>query len=160
MKSLLLLRHAQSADKQMGQGDFHRVLTATGEAQASRIGAYLNTNSILPDIILCSTAVRALSTAIILSEQLNYAPAKIIKLETIYEASINSILIVIKAIEDQFNRVLLVGHNPSVSSLSEFLTDEHVGNIDPAGLVSIEFNLSSWKEAVRSSGKLVTITNV
>ncbi len=156
MKSLLLLRHAQSADKQMGQRDFNRVLTAEGQAQACNIGEYLNKRGIRPDLIVCSNATRATSTAILVSGRINYAPDKIIEIETIYEASIISLLSVIKEMKDQFNCILLVGHNPSISTFGKFLTDEHVGNVDPAGLLSIEFSFSSWKEVSRGSGKLLT----
>lgn len=159
MKSLLLLRHAQSADKQQGQRDFDRVLTAVGEAQANRIGEYLNKKGILPDLVLCSNAIRASSTATIVSNKIEYSPDKIIRIETIYEASLISLLSLVKEIEDRFNCILLVGHNPSISTLGEFLTDKHVGNVEPAGLLSIDFNFSTWKEVAHGSGKLLAITN-
>lgn len=158
MKSLLLLRHAQSADKQIGQRDFDRVLTVTGQAQASHIGDYLNKKDIHPELILCSNAVRASSTANIVAGKIGYASNKITAVETIYEASLNSLLSVIKALEDKFNCVLLVGHNPSISTLGEFLTDEHVGNVEAAGLLSIEFSFNRWEEVSRGSGKLLSIT--
>jgi phosphohistidine phosphatase len=159
MKSLLLLRHAQSADKQPGQRDFDRVLTAAGQAQANRVGEYLNKKSIRPDLVLCSNAVRASSTTTIVSSKIEYSLDKIIEIETIYEASLASLLSIIKGIEDRFNCVLLVGHNPSISTLGEFFIDEHVGNVEPAGLLSIEFSFPAWKEVARGSGKLLTITN-
>ena len=156
MKSLLLLRHAQSADKQMGQRDFDRVLTVVGQAQASHIGEYLNKKGIRPNLIVCSNATRATSTAIIVAGRIDYSADKIIEIETIYEASLISLLSVIKEMEDQFICILLVGHNPSISTLGKFLTNEHVGNVDPAQLLSIEFSFSSWKEVSRGSGKLLT----
>ena len=144
MKSLLLLRHGQSADKQPGQRDFDRTLTIVGETQANRIGEYLNKKNIHPDLVLCSQAIRASSTATIISNRIKYSPDKIIRIETIYEASLISLLSLVKEIEDRFSCILLVGHNPSISTLGEFLTDKHVGNVEPAGLLSIEFNFSTW----------------
>ena len=158
MKSLLLLRHAQSADKQMGQRDLDRVLTKDGEAQASDVGDYLAEKNIHPDVILCSHAIRTLSTAAVVARKIDYAPDKIIKVETIYEASLNALVDSIKKIEDHLVCVMLVGHNPSVSMLGEFLTEKHIGNLDPAGLLYIKFSFSSWKDIARGSGKLITAT--
>lgn len=158
MKSLLLLRHAQSADKQIGQHDLDRVLTADGKAQASRVGEYLKKKNLLPDVIVCSHAVRASSTAAIVADKADYDVDKIVEVEAFYEASLNSLLSSIKVIEDRFVSILLVGHNPSISILGEFLTDEHIGNVNTAGLLFIEFNFSSWKEITRGAGKLVPVT--
>ncbi len=143
----------------MGQRDIDRVLTIAGQTQASRVGEYLKNMSIRPDLILTSNAVRAASTAIIVSGRIGYSPDKITEMEIIYAASLISLLSVIKEIEDRFNCILLVGHNPSISTMGEFLTEEHVGNVDSAGLLSIEFKLSNWKKVARGSGKLISIIN-
>ena len=62
MKTLHLLRHAKSSWKDPGLDDHDRPLSRRGRETARGIAAYLRRAKIAPDLVICSTAVRARQT--------------------------------------------------------------------------------------------------
>ena len=62
MKSLHLLRHAKSSWKGPGLNDHDRPLNKRGRQTAKMMAAYLRRAKIAPDLVICSTAVRAQQT--------------------------------------------------------------------------------------------------
>lgn len=62
MKTLYLLRHAKSSWKDPGLDDLDRPLNKRGRETAKTMAAYLRRAKISPDVVLCSTAVRAKQT--------------------------------------------------------------------------------------------------
>jgi len=68
---LILWRHAEAEDPREGMDDLQRVLTAKGEKQAARVGAWLD--RVLPQgtRILCSPARRCEQTAQALGRKYN-----------------------------------------------------------------------------------------
>ena len=156
MKSLLLVRHAQSTDKEPGQHDINRVLTAEGERQSHDIGNHLISEGIVPLLILCSSAVRTKQTASIVAECIQYPTSKIKTEHSIYESTTTNLLHLIQQLEESVESVLLVGHNPAVAALGEYLTAERIGNVEPADLLHIEFDIALWRDVKKGNGKLVS----
>ena len=72
MKTLLLLRHAKSSWKETESSDHDRPLNKRGRRTAPLIGEYLQAEGLLPDLILCSSAVRAHETALLVAEACSY----------------------------------------------------------------------------------------
>jgi len=66
MKTLHLLRHAKSSWRDIGQDDHHRPL---GRGAARAMAKYMKRAGIEPDVVLCSTAVRAKETRLRAPEQ-------------------------------------------------------------------------------------------
>jgi len=149
---LYLMRHAQSADKQPSFMDKERELTSKGIRDALQIGAYLLQQKYFPDLILSSTAFRAKSTAALLVDALKLMPDKIQLEEELYTASVRTFLELANQIDDTFNTVMCVGHNPVISYLVEYLTKAEIGDVPPAGLVIIQFNVLHWKEISQGTG--------
>lgn len=154
MKKLFLLRHAQTEDKQSDQKDFDRMLTPTGLQNATRMGMYFKTIDIQFDIIISSPAERALNTASLIAEQIKYETSKIHLNEEIYESSSRLLLQVVVQLKDEWNQVLLVGHNPPITYVAEYLTGQAIGDISTCGLVEIDFNIDSWSEISEGTGEL------
>ena len=117
-KKLYLMRHAQSADKQPGQPDIARELTAHGMREALQIGAYLQSENFFCDLFLCSTAIRAKSTMEFVLEALKMSTEKIQINSEIYNASTRVLYEHIVNLDDQLNSVMIIGHNPSITYLS------------------------------------------
>ena len=119
-KELLLLRHGKS-DWNMDTTDFDRPLNKRGKRNAQRIGEWLNEQKLVPDLIISSPAIRALTTAEIVCEAMEI-PVHSIKTETcIYEASLSDLRQLLLHIPDSIQRLLLVGHNPGFESLLSYL---------------------------------------
>lgn len=155
VKNLFLVRHAEATQNTAGVKDIERELTAKGYRDAPRIGRYFSENQIFPDMILCSSAVRAQSTAELMAEQLKYETNRIDYSEELYNASVRSLLAAINDADDAWNTLIVVGHNPAISYLSEYLSGEAIGSMDTAGYVRIEFEINSWQEVSQDSGTFI-----
>lgn len=156
MKKLFLLRHARTHDKLHDQKDIDRELTAIGLQNATRMGINFKNKKLHFDIIVCSPADRAKTTANLIAEQIQYNTSRIHYNDEIYEASVRTLLQVINNFKDSWEQVLLVGHNPSVSYLSEYLTQQEIGNITTCGVVEITFDVESWSEVSEGIGELAS----
>ncbi|MBX9853514.1 MAG: histidine phosphatase family protein [Cytophagaceae bacterium] len=154
LKNLFLARHAKSDWSVPGQKDFDRELNGRGRNDAPRMGKKLSEMDVKPDLIMSSPAARAKLTAEFIAEQLRYDTEKIIFNEDIYEASVRSLLAIINELSDDYNKVMLVGHNPTFTYIAEYLTKKNIDNIPTCGIVNIEFNVDSWKEVSGDIGNL------
>lgn len=148
---LYLMRHAQSTDKQQGQQDIDRELSAAGMRDAAAIGHFLKKNNYPVDLIVSSAAKRAIATSFVVHGILNLAPDTIIK-EELYQASTRNFLDITCALDDDFKNTLMVGHNPHITYFAEHLTKAAIESMEPSGLVSIRFDVSKWIEVTEGSG--------
>lgn len=155
-KNLFLLRHARAADKNAGQQDIDRELDSVGLQNSTRMGINLSEKKIRFDVIYCSPAVRALNTASLIAEQMQYDTKKINVHEEIYNASARTLLQVINQLKDEWSATLIVGHNPAITYLAEYLTKSEIGNMTTCGLVKIQFNIDSWAEVSEGNGTLIS----
>lgn len=155
---LHLMRHAQSAERQGSQLDQARELSSTGMREAAAMGHFLKKNNYPLDLIVSSGAKRAESTSIILHGILNLSSE--IKIhEAVYQASVRNLLEVTNHFEEEFRNILLVGHNPYISYFAEFLTKAEIGSLEPAGIVSIRFDINTWTEVSEGTGSLENYTH-
>lgn len=154
-KTLYLLRHARAMDKLADQKDIERELDSIGLQNSTRMGINFSNKSLQFDIIISSPAQRAKQTASLVAEQIKYNTDKIHFNDEIYEASTRTLLQVVNRLKDEWNNVLLVGHNPSVSYLAEYLTRSELGDMTTCGVVRIEFDVDSWSEISEGTGDLI-----
>ncbi len=75
--------------------------------------------------------------------------------EYIYEASLKTILEIINFIEDEYDDVILIGHNPGLNMLAFYLVDFN-GNLPTSGVIEIEFDCKTWREASKNNAKFVS----
>ena len=124
MLRLSLMRHAEAAGTAAGSQDRHRALTEDGRATAHALGKFLARERQVPDLVLCSDAVRAVDTAHLV---LGGAEAShpVVILEELYHADPGMVLMLIRehAAEDA-QHVLVVGHNPTVGALAALLAGQ------------------------------------
>ena len=117
MKKIYLIRHAKSTWKNLSLDDFERPLNKRGKCDTPFMGELLRAKNILPDLILASPALRAKSTAEIIAQKLNVLK-KIHFDANIYEANSNTLESIITQIDDKYNNIFLVGHNPGLNMLA------------------------------------------
>jgi phosphohistidine phosphatase len=128
---LYLLRHAQSADKQINERDIDRELTPEGVKQSIMIGSYLLKHAINIDAIMCSTAERAKATASLIADTVKYDIEKIFFQEELYDASTRTFFHFVSQLPDENQSVMCVAHNPSITYLAEYFTKAEIGDIFP-----------------------------
>jgi phosphohistidine phosphatase len=158
-KDLYLLRHAEASERQSSQSDRERMLSSTGLQNATRMGIFLQSGGFGPDIILCSAAERTYQTATLVAEQLKYDTSKIHRNPEIYEASTRTLLQVINQLKPAWNKVLLVGHNPSLTYLAEYLTGAEIGHVTTCGLVHLRFSTDNWETVAEGTGEFISYHN-
>ncbi len=152
IRHLLLLRHAETAEKLTVQNDFDRPLTERGIQQAVHVGTHLKQNRWKPQLIIASPSLRTLSTAKIVADSIHYPQSEIIQEATVYHGSVLQLYQALQQIHPDFTEVLVVAHNPGISYLGEWLTKVSTA-LQPAGLLRIEFQLPQWPELREGSGK-------
>ncbi len=123
MKTLLLLRHAKSSLIDPTLSDNMRPLTYQGKKDLDIIGKFLKNKKLFPDIIICSTAKRAVETSKLIVGHINYHN-EIHLSELLYQTTTKDYINVISRIPDKNNISLLVGHNHILENLVEILTNE------------------------------------
>ena len=154
MKTLYLVRHAKSSWKYPNLDDFERPLNKRGRKSAPFMGTILKKLKAAPDVILSSPANRAAITARIIAEKIGYPLGKIHYSESIYEFSANALIDVIGHLGDDVNKAMLVGHNPALTDLANYIGDKPISNIPTSGVFCADLNITSWAKISDHCGKL------
>ena len=154
MKTIYLVRHAKSSWKYPDLDDFERPLNKRGRKNAPFMGTILNKLKVAPDIILSSPANRASMTARIIADKIGYPLEKILYSENIYDFNANALIDVIKQLDNVVHKAMLVGHNPALTELSNYIGDEVISNIPTAGIFCAELDIPSWAKIGARCGKL------
>ena len=145
MKTLYLVRHAKSYWGDQSTPDFERPLNKRGKRDAPLMGEILADKKIHLGLILSSPAKRAKKTAIAIADKISYPEKKITYREELYEASFNTILIVLKKLDEKYNSVMIFGHNPGLTQLNNHISNHYIDNIPTCGTVALQFN-KKWNE--------------
>lgn len=152
MPTLVVVRHAK-AETPPGLQDIARPLSDRGRADAAAAGRWLAEESGLsgvPDLLLTSPSRRTEETTARLLDAWGVEPP-VVDEERVYEASLGDLLRVVRGLDTERpeSSVVLVGHNPGLSSLVEALTGE-VTQLRTCGiaLVAVE---GAWADADTTS---------
>lgn len=154
MKTLCLVRHAKSSWKYPNLDDFERPLNKRGHKNAPFMGRILKKLKVAPDLIISSAANRAAMTARIIAAALDYPLENIRFSEAIYEFSEKALINVVKQIDDAVNQAMVVGHNPAINGLANFIGDQPISNIPTCGVFCVELDISAWANINAHCGKL------
>ena len=152
MKTLLVLRHAKSSWDDASLSDFERPLNDRGKSAAPAMGKAIKRHGFEPDLILSSPAVRARETARLAKESSGSA-AEIEHDNRIYEASSKTLTKVLSEVDNRFETVMIVGHNPGMEGLVQALTGKSE-RMPTAALAVIDLDISDWSKVGDASGKL------
>ena len=155
MKQLLIMRHAKSSWGDPAVEDFDRNLNERGKEDAPEMGKRILKKGFKPDLIVSSPARRALKTAKDVARELGYDEKNIEQHFAIYEAAIEDVIHVIRNLEDQYERVIIVGHNPAFTGLVGYLGDALIENMPTAGAALLELNIKTWKQCAQQCGKIL-----
>lgn len=154
-KQLLIVRHAKSDWGNAGLADFDRPLNKRGHANAPEMAERLVKQQIVPELIVSSPALRALTTAKYFAEVWGIPSDSILQESEIYEANVKSLLTVITNFDNQFNQIALFGHNPGLTDLANYLSNGHIYNMPTSSVVIIEFPFDNWEEISANTGKVL-----
>ena len=167
MKTLYLLRHAKSARDRWTGKDFERPLNKRGKAACGLIAAHLAGRSVVPDIVCCSTAVRARQTLEHIATALSWpgedSRPQITFRDEIYLASEKELLGEVRHLDNDLQSAMFIGHNPGIEVLAISLAgggdsdaiEQLERKYPTAALATLTFEGASWQDAAPGAGTLV-----
>ena len=122
-KILLILRHAKSSWKNKKLEDYDRPLNKRGRSEAIKMGKYFKEMDILPNLIITSSALRAIETTKYVCKHAGYE--SLIEVDSsLYGSDIDNYISVISAAFKTRDRVLIIGHNPALEELVSLITNK------------------------------------
>jgi phosphohistidine phosphatase len=154
MKTLFLVRHAKSSWDDTELLDKDRPLNDRGKRDAPRMGRRLAKRDLKVDLILSSPASRAITTAEIIADKLDYKFKDIVVDARLYPGAVDDLVNIIHKLGDKLDRVMLVGHNPALAELAHSLSSE-ITDMPTCAVAEFTFNTKSWADA--SEATLATV---
>ncbi|MEJ2621563.1 MAG: histidine phosphatase family protein [Candidatus Thiodiazotropha sp.] len=161
-RELLLLRHGKSDWSEQVE-DFKRPLKDRGKRGAQRIGVWLLQHQLQPDCVISSPAERAIITAQKAVKVMGQDADKIIQDRRIYAARVDDLLQVLAEAPESAKRVMMVGHNPGLEALTEYLEGKRIplpkdGKLIPTATLARIVMPNDWKKLRPGDGVLDSIT--
>lgn len=159
-RTLVLVRHAKA--EAAGPTDHERRLAGRGHATASRIGHWLAERGIVPDAAMVSDAVRTTQTWEGMALAAGWATQPTL-VAALYAAGTQTALDLVRETESGVHTLMVVGHNPTVASLVELLSDgegDDVASTEllmsgyPPGSVTILEVTGEWDELVEGGASV------
>ena len=156
MKTLIILRHAKSSWDNSRLADHDRPLNSRGKEDAPKMGRQLDQEELVPDLIISSSAERALATAESAALAAGYE-AEIQVTRQLYHADPDAYLEVLRQVPDKLERVMVVGHNPGMEELVEQLTGRY-HRMPTAALAQIQLPIARWASLDdETNGRLINL---
>jgi phosphohistidine phosphatase len=148
MKTITFLRHSKSSWDYILE-DVDRPLNEVGIEKIKKVAESSKHQFINSDIIFSSTANRAIHTCLILTRQLSINNNKIRLSEDLYTFNHFEVFDFIKKIEDKYSQVVLVGHNPAYTEISNYFSENKILNLPTARWFSMKFDSNKWSDILK-----------
>lgn len=145
MKSVTFIRHAKSS-WEFNVPDRERPLNKRGTNDAILTATYFKSLDVLHDLIIASPAQRTLATYDIFNHILNTETITFQIFESLYDFEGSGVRNTLLNLDDDFNSVMVFGHNFALTSLANTLSFSNIQHVPTCGLYKIEFDISCWKD--------------
>ena len=158
MKRLFLLRHAKSAWDDPALRDRDRPLAPRGRKAAKRVARWANKHGVRPQLVVCSNAVRAQQTLERVLPSLG-EPEVWVEV-TLYAAGVETLLGRVRALPDEVDEAMLVGHNPGLMELLLLLAapgplrERALENVPTGALAELETDVERWADVSPGAARL------
>jgi phosphohistidine phosphatase len=148
MRSLLLMRHAKSDWSIPELSDHDRPLNKRGQQAAPKMARHLVAQGISVDVILASSACRVQQT-VSLMQQIWCGDAEVITERSLYLATPDEIAANIQSLHDSWQAAMVVGHNPGMLALVNYLAQSSL-DMPTAAIALFTSDANSWKHCMTS----------
>jgi len=161
-RHLWLLRHAKSSWDEAGLADEDRPLAPRGRQAAAAMASYLASASVRPQLVLCSSGLRARQTLAAVLPSLGDELEVRIEPE-LYTFDGAAVIERLRRVADAVSALMVVGHNPAFQEAALALTTSGPdrGRVEeklPTGaLVAIDLPDASWVSLGGGEGELVRL---
>ena len=145
MKTITFLRHSKSSWDTILE-DIDRPLNDIGVKKIKKVAKLSNNQFSNCDIIFSSSANRAIHTSLILTRELSIKSDKIRVCEDLYTFNFKIVFDFITKIENIYSNVVLVGHNPAYTEISNHFSENKILNLPTARWFSMKFDSNTWSD--------------
>lgn len=145
MKTLYLVRHAKSSWKH-DVDDHERPLKKRGQNDGALVAEKVKNEVSPPQKIISSDATRALSTAHFFKDAFDISEDNFEFNHTLYDFRGQNLMRFIVELDDNLDRVMVVGHNHALTSIVNMIGDKYIENVPTCGFVMIEFDDDQWSD--------------
>jgi len=154
MKNLILIRHAKSSwDAPLKDKD--RPLSKRGINDAHLMAAHVEEYLPKSYVVWSSTAKRAKNTAYIFAQTLSIPIDTIVFKDDLYTFDEKTLEEIIKTCNNQFDNLILFGHNGAITNFVNTFGNRAVENVPTAGFVSLSFNENDWNDITKGTTETV-----
>ena len=159
MKEFILLRHAKS-NRNYDVADIDRPLATNGILRISKVANQYKELFENVDCVFSSPANRALHTATIMMNELQMPFYKLNIDSALYTFDSDDIIDYVFALDDELDKVVLVGHNPAFTFTLNHFSNAGISHIRTAGLAKVSFDVNSWTDVNKGSFELGQPNNI
>lgn len=150
-KEIYLIRHAKSSWENAGEiADVNRPLAMRGVRDASLMSQVLLKKKVRFDKIYSSHGIRALHTAVMITQGLKQNPEKIQICSELYLPLKSDILKVIQNCHKQANTIAIFAHDPGITDFA-YNTEAKLEHVATTGIVHYILNKEHWANARMSN---------
>jgi len=160
-RRLVLLRHAKAEPGGRGPDEL-RPLALAGRRQCVRVGAALTGHDLIPELVLCSSALRTRQTWELVRAWLGDVESEVLITDDLYQAGVAQVLAQVREVDGRVRTVLVVGHEPTMSAAAAAFAGE---GSDEAALAHVRAGTSTgtfavleldghWSELVHGGARL------
>ena len=155
---LVLVRHAKA--ESYASTDHERALTDRGVVEAAQAGSWLAARGVTPERALVSDALRARQTFEAMAGEAGWTLEPTLD-STLYEADADTVLDVVRDLEDEVTTALVVGHNPTIAFVAQVLdvggSPQLATTGFPTAAVAVFEYDGGWSDLAEGSATLVDV---
>ena len=154
MKKLTLIRHAKSDWSSGAASDFERPLNRRGNKAAPLMADRILERDTVPDLLVSSPARRAAETVELLAQELELSPEQIVFNREIYAASLGILIDIVRQLPD-LEHIALIGHNPGLSELGQWLCAQASEWLPTCAVLELKLAVDDWAAVSPSCATLL-----
>jgi phosphohistidine phosphatase len=154
MKNLIVIRHAKSS-WEVPLHDKDRPLTRQGMQDAHLVSSHIIPFLPKTYTLWCSTAERALETALIFAQNITYPLESILYKEELYTFEEKKLEKIIKSCSNEYENIIIFGHNEAITNFVNNFGDVYIENVPTTGLVHLVFNSNRWDTIEKGQTKKI-----
>lgn len=158
MKTLIIVRHAKAVAHDAVPTDYERTLAPRGHRDAQQMAQHVCQNGPQPDLLLVSTSMRTTQTAAYFIDAWKLTEDQVVPEPRVYNASLHILTSLLPALPESASCVAIVGHNPGVSELVEYLASGHIGSMPTSAVAVVDMlHAETWDEVAAGTGRIRSV---
>ena len=155
MKTVLIVRHAKSANADFGQSDFDRSLNKRGKEDAMEMAKRITKEIDHIDAFISSPAKRARKTAEKFVAQYGLEKENLILTPSLYEADLNDFYDVVEKLDDSYETIALFSHNPGITDFANSQNCLDIFNMPTGSVFAFQTDTEKWSHIRIAERKLL-----